>query len=144
RNFRRSITERSPQDVRPDRLRGPTPIVPPLVAHSHEEAASITGGEFYHGTRLPELKGAYIYGDWQMGTFWSLRTDGDKVMEHRELARSSLMPAGFGIARDGELIIADHSGGGLWRLAPNPRAGKNTDFPRRLSETGRFTDVRAQ
>ena len=143
-NYGWSITEGSQQDVRPDRLRGPTPIVPPLVAHSHEEAASITGGEFYHGTRLPALKGAYIYGDWQMGTFWSLRTDGDKVTEHREIARSSLMPAGFGIARDGELIIADHSGGGLYRLAPNPLAGKNSDFPRKLSETGLFTDVRTQ
>ncbi len=144
RNFGWSITEGSQQDVRPDRPRGPTPIVPPLVAHSHEEAASITGGEFYHGTRVPALKGAYIYGDWQMGTFWSLRTDGDKVTEHREIARSSLMPAAFGTTRDGELLITDHSGGGLWRLAPNPQAGKNSDFPRKLSETGLFTDVRAQ
>ncbi|MEO6784839.1 MAG: PQQ-dependent sugar dehydrogenase [Chthoniobacteraceae bacterium] len=143
-NYGWSITEGSQQDVRPDRLRGPTPILPPLVAHSHEEAASITGGEFYHGTRLPELTGAYIYGDWQMGTFWSLRTDGDKVTEHREIARSSLMPAGFGIARDGELLIADHSGGGLYRLAPNPQAGKHSDFPRKLSETGLFSDVRKQ
>ena len=127
-NYGWSITEGSQQDVRPDRMRGPTPILPPLVAHSHEEAASITGGEFYHGTRLPELKGAYIYGDWQMGTFWSLRSDGDKVTGHRELARSSLMPAGFGIARDGELIICDHSGGGLWRLAPNPLEEKIRTF----------------
>ncbi len=144
RNFGWSITEGSKQDVRPERLRGPTPIVPPLVAHSHEEAASITGGEFYHGTRLQELKGAYIYGDWQMGTFWSLRTDGDKVTEHREIARSSLMPAAFGIARDGELIIADYSGGGLHRLAPNPLAGKTSAFPRKLSETGLFTDTHTQ
>jgi putative heme-binding domain-containing protein len=143
-NYGWSITEGNRQDVRPDRLRGSTPILPPLVAHSHEEAASITGGEFYHGTRLPELKGAYIYGDWQMGTFWSLHTDGDKVTEHREIARSSLMPAGFGIAHDGELLIADHSGGGLWRLAPNPQAGKNSDFPRKLSETGLFSDVHTQ
>ena len=143
-NYGWSINEGSKQDVRSGRLRGPTPILPPLVAHSHEEAASITGGEFYHGTRLPELKGAYIYGDWQMGTFWSLRTDGDKVTEHREIARSSLMPAGFGIARDGEFIIADHSRGGLWRLAPNPRAGKNSDFPRRLSETGLFAETAKQ
>ena len=143
-NYGWSITEGSRQDVRPERLRGPTPILPPLVAHSHEEAASITGGEFYHGTRLPELKGAYLYGDWQMGTFWSLRTEGDKVTEHRELARSSLMPAGFGIARDGEFIIADHSRGGLWRLAPNPQAGKNSDFPRKLSETGLFAETSKQ
>ncbi len=143
-NYGWSITEGSKQDVRPDRVRGPSPILPPLVAHSHEEAASITGGEFYHGDKLPELKGAYLYGDWQMGTFWSLRTEGDKVTEHRELARSSLMPAGFGIGHDGELIIADHSGGGLWRLAKNPRSGQNSNFPRKLSQTGLFTDTLKQ
>jgi len=140
-NYGWSITEGSKQDVRPERPRGPSPIVPPLVAHSHEEAASITGGEFYHGERLPELKGAYLYGDWQMGTFWSLRTEGDKVTEHRELARSSLMPAGFGIDHKGELIIVDYSGGGLWRFAKNPRSGQNSDFPRKLSDTGLFTDT---
>jgi putative heme-binding domain-containing protein len=143
-NYGWSITEGGQQDVRPDRLRGPTPILPPLVAHSHEEAASITGGEFYYGSRLPELKGAYLYGDWQMGTFWSLRAEGDKVTERRELCRSSLMPAGFGVASDGELIIADHSGGGLWRLTRNPRFGKESDFPRKLSQTGLFTDTAQQ
>ena len=143
-NYGWSITEGGKQDVRPDRMRGPSPILPPLVAHSHEEAASITGGEFYHGDRLPELKGSYIYGDWQMGTFWSLRTEGDKVTEHREVARSSLMPAGFGIAQDGELLIADHSGGGLWRLVKNPQAGRNSNFPRKLSDTGLFTRTPTQ
>ena len=143
-NYGWSITEGSQQDVRPDRVRGPSPILPPLVAHSHEEAASITGGEFYHGNTLPELKGTYLYGDWQMGTFWSLRTEGDKVSEHRELARSSLMPAGFGIGHDGELIIVDHSSGGLWRLARNPRSGQNSNFPLKLSQTGLFSDTLKQ
>ena len=143
-NYGWSLTEGSRQDVRPDRLRGMTPVLPPLVAHSHEEAASITGGEFYHGTRLPELAGAYIYGDWQMGTFWSLRTDGDRVLEHREICRSSLMPAAFGIGPDGELLICDHSGGGIWRLGRNPRAGRESAFPRTLSETGLFTSTAAQ
>lgn len=143
-NYGWSLTEAGKQDIRPDRMRGPSPILPPLVSHSHEEAASITGGEFYFGDRLPELKGAYLYGDWQMGTFWSLRTAGDKVTEHRELARSSLMPAGFGIGHDGEWIIIDYSGGGLWRLVPNPGAGKNSDFPRRLSDSGLFTDSSKQ
>jgi len=143
-NYGWSITEGGKQDLRADRVRGPSPILPPLVAHSHEEAASITGGEFYHGTRLPELTGTYIYGDWQMGTFWALRTAGDKVTQHRELARSSLMPAGFGIGAEGELIIVDHSGGGLWRLAKNPLSGKNSDFPRTLSQTGLFTHTAQQ
>ncbi len=140
-NYGWSITEGGKQDVRPDRLRGPNPILPPLVAHSHEEAASITGGEFYHGKRLPELAGTYIYGDWQMGTFWALRAQGDKVTELRELCRSTLMPAGFGITPAGELLICDHGGGGLWQLGRNPEAGKPMNFPRKLSETGLFTSV---
>ena len=138
-NYGWSITEAGRQDVRPDRPRGPTPILPPIVVHSHEEAASITGGEVYYGKRLPSLQGAYVYGDWQMGTFWAWK-DG-KV---QELCRSTLMPAGFGIAPDGELIICDHAGGGLWRLAPNPDAGRASQFPRKLSETGFFTDVARQ
>jgi putative heme-binding domain-containing protein len=143
-NYGWSITEGSKQDVRPDRAPGPTQILPPLVAHSHEEAASITGGEFYHGERLPALKGAYLYADWQMGTFWSLRTEGGKVTEHREIARSSLMPAGFGLGHDGEWIILDHSGGGLWRLEHNPVHGRSPDFPLKLSQTGLFSDTAAQ
>ncbi len=143
-NYGWSITEGGKQDVRPDRLAGPSPILPPLVAHSHEEAASITGGEFYHGSKLPELKGTYIYGDWQMGTFWSLRTEGDRIIELRELCHSSIMPVGFGVLPDGELLICDYGGGGLWRLARNPNAGKITHFPRKLSETGLFGSVSQQ
>jgi putative heme-binding domain-containing protein len=143
-NYGWSITEAGKQDVHPNGQRGPTPIISPVVVHSHDEAASITGGEVYYGDRLPELQGAYIYGDWQFGTFWSLKTEGSRVVEHRELCRSSLMPAGFGTRYDGELIICDHGGGGLYRLGRNPEAGKNSDFPKKLSEAGFFADVAKQ
>jgi putative heme-binding domain-containing protein len=142
-NYGWSITEMSRQDVRPDRLRGPTPILPPAHAHSHEEAASITGGEFSRSARLPELHGAYIYGDWQMGTFWSLRRESGAV-KITELCRSSLMPVGFAVAPDGDVIALDQPGGGLWRFARNPNAGQPGRFPRRLSETGIFADTAAQ
>lgn len=143
-NYGWSITEGSKQEVRPDRPRGPTPILPPLVVHSHEEAASITGGEVYHGKKFPELVGDYIYGDWQLGTFWSVKTDGGRVVEQRELCRSTLLPTGFGVGPDGELLVCDQGTGGLWRFARNPNAGKTNDFPRRLSDTGLFRDVTAQ
>jgi putative heme-binding domain-containing protein len=143
-NYGWSITEGGKQDVRPDRVRGPTPILPPLALHSHEEAASITGGEIYYGKQFPELSGAYIYGDWQLGTFWSFKADQGRITEQRELCRSTLLPAGFGVDPDGELLICDQGGGGLWRLGRNPDAGKPNDFPRRLSETGLFSNVAAQ
>ena len=143
-NYGWSISEAGMQDVRTDRAQGPTPILKPLVTHSHEEAASITGGEFYRGKRLPELADMYIYGDWQMGTLWGLRAEGSKVQEHRVLCRSTLMPAAFGVGQEGEFVVLDHSGGGLWHLQKNPRAGAKDSFPRKLSETGFFQQTAQQ
>lgn len=136
-----SITEATRQDVRPDRATAPHPIRPPLVVHPHEEAASITGGEFYHGPRLPELVGQYVYADWQMGTFWSIKADGDRVISHREIARSNLMPSGFATLPDGEILACDHSGGGLWKLEKNALPDTSASFPKKLSQTGIFSTV---
>ncbi|MFN0128660.1 MAG: PQQ-dependent sugar dehydrogenase [Verrucomicrobiales bacterium] len=142
-NYGWSLTEGGRQDVRPDRRRGPTPVLPPVHVHSHDEAASLTGGEFSRGERLPELRGAYIYGDWQLGTFWALRRAGDLAWNVTELCRSSLMPVGFALTPDGDVMALDQTGGGLWRLARNPVTGQPGSFPRRLSETGLFADVAA-
>jgi glucose/arabinose dehydrogenase len=67
------------QPVRPDGQRGPSPILPPTIDHSHSEAASITGGYVYRGDRLKDLAGVYVYGDYQSGKVWGLRHDGRKV-----------------------------------------------------------------
>ena len=55
-NYGWSVME-GPQPVNVEARRGPTPILPPIKVHPHSEAASITGGYVYHGTRLPELSG---------------------------------------------------------------------------------------
>lgn len=136
-----SITEAMRQDVRPDRVTAPHPIRPPLVAHPHEEAASITGGEFYHGKRLHELVGQYVYADWQMGTFWAIKAEGDRVISHREIARSNLMPSGFATLPDGEILACDHSAGGLWKLEKNVLPDTSKSFPKKLSQTGLFSTV---
>ena len=56
-NYGWSVME-GPQPVHVEGRRGPAPILPPMKAHPHSEAASITGGYVYHGTRLPELAGS--------------------------------------------------------------------------------------
>ena len=140
-NYGWSVTEAGMQDIHPNGPHGPTPILPPVVVHSHEEAASMTGGEVYYGNKLPELYGAYIYGDWQFGTFWALWQKDGKLVGHEQLCHTTIMPAGFGIMPNSELLVGDQGGGGLYWLVHNPDAGKPSQFPVRLSETGLFTDA---
>ena len=139
-NYGWSIVE-GPQSVKPNGKPGPTPILPPVVSHPHSEAASITGGCVYHGPRLRELDGAYIYGDWVTGKFWGLRHDGQRVTSHRELANTTLQVVCFGEDNARELYVADY-GGGIYQLEPNPVPDTSPGFPRRLSETGLFTSAK--
>src|SRR5688572_21311848 len=127
--------------VRPGSKVGPTPILPPVIEHPHSEAASITGGYVYRGTRLSELKGAYIYGDYETGKIWELWHDGRRVTKSRELADTPFKIISFGEDHAGELYILDYAGT-IHRLTRNPAAGKPSDFPRKLSETGLFASVR--
>jgi uncharacterized repeat protein (TIGR03806 family) len=142
-NYGWSVLEGS-QPFRPERPRGPTPILMPIVEHDHANFRSITGGFVYHGQRLKELIGAYIYGDYDTGRIWMLRYDRQKkaVTEHRELFDSSLRLVGFAEDASGELYLLDHMSGRISRLTPNPAANQANQFPRRLSETGLFDSTR--
>jgi uncharacterized repeat protein (TIGR03806 family) len=141
-NYGWSITE-GPQVVQPNGQRGPTAILPPVVAHSHAEAASITGGYVYRGKQNKNLIGAYVYGDYATGKIWGLRYDGAKITWHKELADTPNAIVTFYEAADGELAFLDYSAGTVHRLVPNTdaQAGKR-DFPRKLSETGLFASVK--
>ncbi len=142
-NYGWSVLEGS-HPFRPERTRGPTPLLMPIVEHDHANFRSITGGFIYRGTRLKELQGSYIYGDYDTGRIWMFRYDRQKktVSDHRELYKSNLRLVGFGEDNAGELYLLDHMGGRISRLVPNPVANTAGQFPRRLSETGLFDSTR--
>ncbi len=127
----------------PGRKRGPTPIVPPVVEHHHSDCRSVTGGYVYQGAKFPELRGLYLYGDYQYGKVWGLRYDyaRKKVTMHRVLAISTVKIASFGIGRDGSFYAVDYDAGTISQLEKAPPEGKMPPFPRRLSETGVFSSV---
>jgi uncharacterized repeat protein (TIGR03806 family) len=140
-NYGWSVME-GPQPVNVEARRGPTPILPPIKAHPHSEATSITGGYVYRGTRLPELAGTYIYGDFMTGIIWGLRSEGDKITWQRELARTPVHLVAFGESTSGELYMLDHDRTHqIYRLVRSPTVSAVSDFPRRLSQTGLFTST---
>ncbi len=132
------------QPVKPEGKRGPTPILPPNLDFPHTEAASITGGYVYRGTKLKDLAGAYICGDWVTRKLWATKFDGDKVVWHKEIAQGTQRVVAFGETKSGELYFLNYDDPGtIHRLAPNPAAKeKQPDFPRKLSETGLFASMK--
>ncbi len=133
-----------------DRKRGPTPFVKPTTEHSHSEARSLTGGVVYHGEKLPELRGAYIYGDHSTGKIWGVKHDGKKVTYHRELVDTTFHITHFCLDSHGELLVVDHQGGdkgNMYYLEPTPESEisnfkSQMAFPRKLSDSGLFASVK--
>lgn len=143
-NYGWSIME-GPQPVHPTWQHGPTPIMPPVVAHDHYEMRSVTGGYVYRGQRYPDLYGAYIYGDYSTGDIWGLRYDGERVTYHQKLADTSLQIIGFCQDHAGELYFFDYeTGGKIYELIPNKAKDQSAEFPRTLSATGLFASVKDQ
>lgn len=138
-----AIVEGPNPAVRNDVKIGPTPIAKPAASHAHSEASSITGGVAYRGKSMARLAGQFIYGDWETGKIWALADRPDAVPE--ELVDTSQRIVAFANDRNGEVLFSDHSSNcGLYRLVPNSGAGKSSDFPRRLSETGLFAETAKQ
>ena len=140
-NYGWSVNEGG-RPFRPQRRRGPTPMLKPVVAHDHSMFRSITGGFVYRGLQQQTLQGRYIYGDYDTGKIWALRLDGDRIVEHRELCDSTLRIAGFAEDRVGELYLVDHVGGQIHSMVPNEVADTSNAFPRKLSETGLFASTK--
>ncbi len=100
-----------------------TPLVAPVIAIRHggeDGSCSITGGEVYRGTAIPELVGHYFYADWCLGWIRSFRFDGTAAVDQKDW--SSQLPAAmvsaFGHDATGELLVVDYEGGTVSRVVP--------------------------
>lgn len=124
-----------------ERKLGPTPHLPPTVEHPHSEFRSIVGGVMYDGGLFPELARTYLYGDHETGRIWGFRYRDSHVLDHRELARTSVKLASFAVDFAGNVLVTDVLGGELFRLEHAPPESPGPPFPTRLSETGIFASL---
>jgi hypothetical protein len=113
-------------------------LLPPVATYNRSGGCAVVGGFVSRGTRLPELYGAYVYGDYCSGKIWALRWDGtDATVE--PLATSSFYIYAFGEDRDGELYVLNDNG--QIRRFRRPQGASAGEFPRTLSATGCFSDI---
>lgn len=119
------------------------PLIDPVAEYFHSEGLSVTGGQVYRGTRLPEFDGAYFYGDYVSGQVWIVRHDGTKVTENRKVAQTGLSISAFGADARGNMVLTAFDGN-LYRLRERDidlQAVRDA-FPQRLSDSGLFASMR--
>lgn len=87
----------------------------PAKEYGRKKGVCVTGGHVYRGKAVPDLAGAYIYGDFGSGRIWSLRLSGGWVKEDRELMHSKKPISSFGTDEAGELYVVTYEGR-VWQL----------------------------
>jgi glucose/arabinose dehydrogenase len=91
-----------------------TPYTMPILEIGHPTFESVTGGYVYRGSRYPELRGLYIFGDYVTGKIRALRRLPD--LRVRELADTNMLISSFGESATGELYVCDYRGGAIYRV----------------------------
>lgn len=115
-------------------------LIDPLVEYFRGDGQSVTGGVAYRGTVLKAHVGDYFYADYLTGKVWTIRREGQRVLENPQVAETHLQIAAFGETSTGEMILCTFDGG-LYRLKPRTGEDASSKFPRKLSETGLFRSV---
>ena len=104
-------------------------LIMPVADYGRNLASSITGGYVYRGSRLPHLRGAYIFGDYGSGNIFLLRREGGKVTaDSLLLTNTSLNISSFGVDEANELYVVGYNTGEVMRLAGNA-AQSSVDAP---------------
>jgi len=95
-------------------------LIDPIWEYHHDVGKSITGGLVYRGKKLPELDGAYLYGDYVTTRIWALRYDPaqKRVVANQPIRDRSLPILSFGEDQDGEayLLTFSLSGQGIYKF----------------------------
>lgn len=93
-------------------IRGTPELSWPVVSYDHSGGrCSVTGGVIYRGSRVPDLRGRYVFADFCTGEIMSLlpgagMSAGDLRLELPSVAQ----PGHIGLDADGELLVASLDG----------------------------------
>src|SRR5512140_2137814 len=97
-----------------------TGLIKPVVDYARDLGYSVTGGYVYRSSRLPQLRGAYIFGDFGSGNIFLLRYEGGHVTADSVLLRNpSLNISSFGVDQTNELYVLGYNTGKVMKLTGN-------------------------
>jgi glucose/arabinose dehydrogenase len=108
-NLREGLHPFGPKGVGPRK-----DLIEPIWEYHHDVGKSLTGGLVYRGTRLPDLEGAYVYGDYVSNKIWALRYDDAKkrVTANQPIPGNKVPIMSFGEDEKGEIYFMTYAATG--------------------------------
>ncbi len=100
-------------------------LTDPIYEYVHggsPHRCSVTGGYVYRGCAIPELTGAYIFGDFCSGDIWSFQFDGEAIFDFLDLSNdlniSIFQLSSFGEDYYGEIYLTLLNDGKVFKIIP--------------------------
>ena len=92
-------------------------LTPPVFDYDHTQGDdTVIGGHVYHGTKMPALAGAYVFGDFISGRMWVLTQNGSTFTRTFLFNVAANDISSIGRDQLGELYVARYSSGAVSRI----------------------------
>jgi hypothetical protein len=88
----------------------------PIAEYDHNQGCSVTGGHVYRGSEYPWLDGLYFFADYCSGIVWTVERNAAGEWDMIERINLSFAVSSFGEDEQGELYIAGHDDGTIYKL----------------------------
>src|SRR5678815_5532977 len=95
----------------------------------------------YRGSRISQLNGYYIFGDYINSKVWALKYDDTNVSNFQVLANPASIVAFGAEPSNGDVLAANIANGTIQRLIYNTNTVTGTPLPPTLAVTGAFTNL---
>ena len=97
-------------------------LILPIAEYGRDRGCSVTGGHVYRGDAIADLWGWYLFSDYCSGLLFAVRSDapetvsGERAAAPRVLLETGANVSSFGEDAGGELYLADHASGTIYRV----------------------------
>ena len=90
----------------------------PLLEYDHSNGrCAVTGGYVYRGSKIPVLRGGYVFADYCSGEIWVTNSTASAPASKVRLLATNLLISSFGEIGGNELVVTDLNGR-LYRIDP--------------------------
>ena len=87
----------------------------PILEYGHSQGQAITGGYRYRGSKIPGLRGKYLYGDFGSGRIWGATLASGR-WRSTQLRATNYAISTFGEDQAGEIYLADYFGSAIYKI----------------------------